>query len=333
MKIQEAMEDDGIKTSRLTPQLPNSPQAPNGNERVRFQPPTFVTAHDHELVYPNIGMFFKQIDQLGYEFPIPICYVKNRWTHLRTHQRKPSYCAAPHASHFLAICQIRPYALCQMRACATTLAPEMTPTERNALRDALAVHELNKTHLEIGTAAGGTLCDILVHYRDNLHRDPPPFIVIDPMSYFPDQHATVRTNLERNGLDPSHPQFIQSTSAQAFQQMEADPPVLDFILVDGNHKIHYVMEDLMWSRHLQTGGLLCLHDCGPHFPGVQLNARRFLRKYPNYEVHTHAESLLILKKNSPSQQHEVSRTDQLWAKCLAPMLQLKASLKKRLAKG
>ena len=219
----------------------------------------------------------------------------------------------------------------EMRACATTLAPEMTPAEQAALREALAAHDLQGTHLEIGTAAGGTLCDILTHYRDSLRRDLPPFIVVDPMGYFPDQHATVCKNLVRNNLDPAHPQFLQMSSQEAFSHLEADPPELDFILVDGNHKIHYVVEDLIWARLLRTGGLLCFHDCSPKFPGVHLNARRFQARHSNYAVHTHVGSLLVLKKDGPSSRLECSTTDRLWAKCLAPILQLKASLAKLLA--
>jgi predicted O-methyltransferase YrrM len=216
-----------------------------------------------------------------------------------------------------------------MRTCAETLASEMTANEQQSLRDALTQHRLTGTHLEIGTAAGGTLCNILTHYRDSLNAPLPPFLVIDPLRYFPDQLATVQNNLQRYGIDPDHPTFLKTSSAQAFKDLSTAPE-LDFILVDGNHKVHYVAEDLRWARHLRLGGLLCLHDYGPKFPGVHLNVQRFLRRHSNYKVHSQADSLLILQKQSLSARLEISTLDRLWAKSLAPIFQLRASIKKRL---
>jgi hypothetical protein len=216
-----------------------------------------------------------------------------------------------------------------MRICAKTLASEMTAKEQQSLRDALTQHSLSGTHLEIGTAAGGTLSEILTHYRDNLNAPLPPFLVIDPLRYFPNQLAVVKENLQRHGIDTDHPTFLKTSSTQAFRNYHP-PSGLEFILVDGNHKINYVAEDLRWARHLRVGGLLCLHDYGPNFPGVRLNVQRFLRRYSNYKVHSQADSLLILQKQSPSDRLEISTLDRLWAKSLAPILQLRASIKKRL---
>ncbi|OYW22698.1 MAG: hypothetical protein B7Z55_04335, partial [Planctomycetales bacterium 12-60-4] len=79
-----------------------------------------------------------------------------------------------------------------MRACATTLAAEMTPAEHELLLATLRGLGGHGLHLEIGTAAGGTLCAMLGAFSD---ASRPPFVVVDPMRYFPQQLDLVRKNL------------------------------------------------------------------------------------------------------------------------------------------
>ena len=157
-------------------------------------------------------------------------------------------------------------------------------------------------------------------------------LVVDPMQYFPNQFEIVGRNLKENGIDPDEIEFLKSSSAEAFRDQASSPPSLGFILVDGNHKIRYVTEDLRWARFLKPGGLLCLHDYAPRFPGVYLSVARFLRKHANYEIFSQRETLLILKKASPSKSLEISAMDRFWASCLDPWFQLKASTAKRLKK-
>ena len=66
-----------------------------------------------------------------------------------------------------------------MRACATTLAPEVTEKELNALTGLLETSGLDAPHLEIGTAAGGTLKAMMGVYEDGVR---PAFVVVDPMT-------------------------------------------------------------------------------------------------------------------------------------------------------
>src|SRR5581483_249024 len=100
-----------------------------------------------------------------------------------------------------------------MRACATTLQPEMSPQEHAFLLHLLQSHGKTGRHLEIGTAAGGTLCAMLNAFAP-AHR--PPFSVVDPMRYFPDQLGTVRRNLMAHGLDPDGVDFRVGTSEELF---------------------------------------------------------------------------------------------------------------------
>lgn len=70
------------------------------------------------------------------------------------------------------------------RFSATTLDPEMTDEELSGLEGWLQTAGLTGVHLEIGTAAGGSLCFMMNLYSD---ADRPRFSVIDTMSYFKDQ--------------------------------------------------------------------------------------------------------------------------------------------------
>ena len=219
-----------------------------------------------------------------------------------------------------------------MRQCATTWESEIPEVEMKSLLAALRQRELKGKHLEIGTAAGGTLCRLIRFYEEEFGQSPP-FLVVDPLKYFPHQFETVCQNLEKHDIDPREIEFLKSSSKDAFSSLANHPPELDFILVDGNHKIRYVTEDLRWVRFLRPGGLLCLHDYTPRFPGVYLSGKRLLRKHPNYEVVSQVESLLILRKSRESSRPEISAIDRLWAACLGPWFQLKASLAKRLRKS
>jgi hypothetical protein len=54
-----------------------------------------------------------------------------------------------------------------MRDCATTLVSEISPKELVELKLVLVHKKLKGIHLEVGTAAGGTLCELVCFYREN----------------------------------------------------------------------------------------------------------------------------------------------------------------------
>jgi hypothetical protein len=218
-----------------------------------------------------------------------------------------------------------------MRDSAFTLASEMSPNELESLVSILQGKSLQYAHLEIGTAAGGTLCHLMERYAKI--GSVPKFIVVDPMQYFPNQFEIVCENIKSHGLPLEKVEFLRTTSAKAFRWAKENNVKCDFILIDGNHKIRYVNEDLRWTRFLRPGGLLCIHDYSPRCPGVHLNVIRFLHKYTNYKILSQVETLLILEKKSASHSPEISALDRLWATSLGPWIQLKASTAKRLKKS
>jgi predicted O-methyltransferase YrrM len=215
-----------------------------------------------------------------------------------------------------------------MRASANSLESELWADELAYLKGLLGSGELKDTHLEIGTAAGGTLKEMMACY-DNDSR--PTFMVVDPMQYFPDQLQKVKQNLANRDIDPETVDFRIGKSQELFEQVSAEGVRFDFMLIDGNHKIRYVTRDLQWTRLLNPGGILCLHDYNSNQKGVMWSANRFMRKNTNYERIALVDSLLVLHKRSESKNPEINGNDRLWSELMAPILQWERNIKKRLA--
>ena len=214
-----------------------------------------------------------------------------------------------------------------MRASATTLEPEMGANEVKAIEALLRTGKFTGPYLEIGTAAGGMLRHAMLSYRDDAR---PPFVVVDPMKYFPNQMEVVRRNLSSAGLDPSQVDFRISKSWPAFQAAERAGETYSFIFIDGSHKINHVTEDLAWTRLLQVGGIVCLHDCSAKYPGVLAAADRFLSLHPNYEVVEQVSSLRIVRKTGIASRQEAGVLERVRARLLGVAYQVQAGLKKRL---
>jgi predicted O-methyltransferase YrrM len=206
-----------------------------------------------------------------------------------------------------------------MPRCATTLEAEMTAAEHALLLKTL--RELGRTgrHLEIGTAAGGTLCAMLGAFPDDRR---PPFAVVDPMTYFPQQLDKVGQNLRDHGFDPATIDFRVASSRAAFADAAARRDEFDFILIDGCHKIRSVMTDLKWTRLLAVGGVVCFHDVTPKHRGVWLAVHRFLSRHPNYQRIAQADSLLAVRKAAASAAPEITAADEWYARAWYLPLQI-----------
>jgi hypothetical protein len=150
------------------------------------------------------------------------------------------------------------------------------------------------------------------------------------MTYFHNQLEIVKKNLRNNGFDPEAVEFRVSKSKPAFFQAEAEGEKYDFILIDGAHKIRYVTQDLRWTRLLNVGGLLCMHDYNQNHKGVMWSAERLLRKFSNYQKEALVDSLIVIRKIAPSSKPEINMLDILWANLWSQVLQWERNLKKHL---
>lgn len=185
-----------------------------------------------------------------------------------------------------------------MRLTAYTLEPEMSFEESIFLDALVAGCAIDGYGLEIGTAAGGSLCRMIRAAKQR------KFVAIDPMTYFPDQLETVRRNLARNSIDPALVETRISTSDRARRDSFRLREEFAFILIDGKHDTLNVMRDLLWTRLLKVGGIVCLHDYTPARPGPYKAINDFIQLNANaYQAIGQVGSLLALQKTSANAAH------------------------------
>ena len=120
-------------------------------------------------------------------------------------------------------------------------------------------------------------------------------------------------NLRLHGIDPDRVEFRVGDSGEAFEAAAQAGDSFDFMVIDASHRIRKVIGDLRWTRLLNPGGVVCLHDYHSSFPGVVKCVDRFLRRQPNYERIQSAEGLVALRKTGPSRRPEISWVDRAWA--------------------
>ena len=215
-----------------------------------------------------------------------------------------------------------------MRQSAINMQSELTAEEMAGLKSFLSSAGLTGTHLEIGTAAGGTLKEMMLCYG----RPRPRFVAIDTFAYFPRQREIVETNLTSAGIDLAEAELRAMPSETALRAATESGEQFAFIFIDANHQARHVIRDLRWARLLAVNGALCLHDYGPKFPGVVWAVERFLRNNRNYRRVGLAGSIITLQKTAQSPGGEVSSVDLFFGDVLSQIHRLRRSIQKRLGR-
>jgi predicted O-methyltransferase YrrM len=193
-----------------------------------------------------------------------------------------------------------------MKQSQATLAAEMTPEEHELLLGLLRSEPFEERYLEIGTAAGGTLCRMLACL-------PPGrgFVVVDRMRYFDGQREAFASNLAQAGLDEGRVELRVATSVAAWKVATQRGERFDFMLIDAGHKLLDVTRDLRWTRLLRPGGIVCLHDYDDRWShrGVRVAVDRFTQRYPEYERIGRAGTLVALRKRQAPSTPEIGARD------------------------
>jgi predicted O-methyltransferase YrrM len=184
-------------------------------------------------------------------------------------------------------------------------AAEMTSDEHALLLGLLRAERFEGTHLELGTAAGGTLCRML----ECLPADRG-FVVVDRLRYFDGQRQVLESNLARCGLR-ERVELRVTSSTRAWRAAARARERFDFMLIDAGHKLLDVTLDLRWTRLLRPGGIVCLHDYDDRWShrGVRVAVDRFTTRHPEYERIGQAGTLLALRKRAEPARPEIAPRD------------------------
>ncbi len=218
-----------------------------------------------------------------------------------------------------------------VRRSAITLESECSPAERAALTSILTEANYQRPHLEIGTAAGGTLKELMSVYPDASKR--PQFHVLDTMTYYPEQMSKVRQNLVSAGHDPDSVIFHIGRTQSELPKLRKQGIEFDFIFIDGDHRHYPVTVDLQWADLLAVGGSIGLHDDSDSFPGVGWAIERFLERTPGFEKVSQTETMTIVRKTGPAKAPAVTSWDLLVAKLTQYRRKYARSIRKRIGRG
>ena len=204
---------------------------------------------------------------------------------------------------------------------------ECTPKELSCISEAIKTLSIGGNFLEIGTAAGGTLKEIIkTAEKLNLSAD---YFVLDPLTYFPKQLEKVHQNLLNSNIDPKTVEFWEGTTDSHLPLALGRDLEFNFIFVDGDHKAYPVMLDIQWMELLSVGGVACFHDYNEKFPGVMWSLDRFLAKNDQFNIIMKAESLIVIKRDGEAIQ-PVTQFDLFVSKFMQIFLRVRRSIKKRL---
>ena len=217
-----------------------------------------------------------------------------------------------------------------MRQSGIDLSSECDPIEIEALKQAIKDAPSGGCALELGTAAGGTLKE-LINFSKSVGKRYK-FHVIDPMTYYRDQLQKVKDNLKSSGINPEEVEFFIGTSDGFMKSSQFHNHSFSFVFIDGDHRAYPLMKDLRILSNLQDGGIACFHDYTEKFPGVIWSLDHFLKKNSNYKYVSKDKSLVTIKKIKETNTTEVSSLDLIGAKIFQYQHKYKRSILKRLNK-
>lgn len=123
----------------------------------------------------------------------------------------------------------------------------------------------DKVCVEVGVQRGCYAEQILqlgqpacLHLIDPWHPQPVG-VYVDSGNVTDEKFAVMYREVEDRFREHTHVQLWRMLSQDAVKRFEDNS--VDFVYLDGNHRVKYVLQDLRaWWRKLKPGGWLCGHD-------------------------------------------------------------------------
>ena len=207
---------------------------------------------------------------------------------------------------------------------------ECTLSETALLSSTLGIAPRGQTVIEVGTAAGGTLAQ-LINYSNETGRNDE-FIVIDTMKYVSNQFETVIENLNKSGVRTDKLNIWPGTTSEFLKNTVIRSEFqIALLFIDAEHKPRPLYKDLMLTKYLMKGGYICIHDYGGKFTGVTWLINRMLRlNKKSLKIFGKIDNLIIIEKVSTARIKGFEKIDWLIVFFAQPILRVKKSIIKRL---
>lgn len=214
-----------------------------------------------------------------------------------------------------------------MRISGIDLTSECSDEEVAEINRIIFEERISGNFLEVGTAAGGTLVEIMKSAKKI--SDDSKFFILDTFNYYPDQKEKVIQNLNNHGLSTNQLTMWEGNTEQYFSQCEAQALKFQFIFIDGDHRASFVQKDVKWLNQLSINGIACFHDYCPRFAGVMWAVDRIFSFSSSFEVLSKRDRLLIVRRRDTANIHRCyfSRLSGKWAETRFRIIR---SIRKRL---
>jgi hypothetical protein len=181
-----------------------------------------------------------------------------------------------------------------MRISGIDLTSECSDDEVSEISRLIVDEHISGNFLEVGTAAGGTLVEIIKAAK-KVSRDSR-FFILDTFTYYENQKEKVLQNLKIHGHTEASVTLWEGTSEQYLRLQDNRSPQFQFMFIDGDHRASYVQKDLEWLNYLSVGGVVCFHDYCPRFPGVVWSVDRIFSYSSSFEVVAKCDTIIALRR-------------------------------------
>jgi hypothetical protein len=126
--------------------------------------------------------------------------------------------------------------------------------------------DLPQFFVDMGFKVGAEIGVLRGEFTEKLCQTGLKVYAVDPWKNYLDYHRHPREEsydemleITKKRLAPYDCTIVRKTSMEAVEGFKANS--LDFVYIDGNHKLRHVIDDIYeWSLRVRSGGVICGHD-------------------------------------------------------------------------